>query len=153
MKSGFICGDINQESDFLGSPVTDLSKENVVSGLTEFNVVPWKEKNNFTNGISEICLTGSARPLLSLVRPSLVSPNQETVFLNDGHIPGVWSYFTWYYHFVAEVLLGGLAIFSEQTVPRWLIIPWGEEWHEGSGMNDLVAKGIWGDGGSDTSFG
>lgn len=56
---------------------------------------------------------------------------------------GIWHY----YHFATENIVSGiasLAMSGFNGVPEQLLIPWEGGWHDRFGMNEMVAKGLWG---------
>lgn len=89
------------------------------------------------------------------------------MIFNDGSDPwGPWTYFSWYYHFAAENLLGGMAALAANThssrarslwksvfgtakptgsgfpAAEWLIIPWKDDWRDSYGMNEFLVKNL-----------
>lgn len=61
---------------------------------------------------------------------------------------GLWHY----YHFVAEDLLGGLALLGSVTadhardakdfLPERVLVPFASDYHDKWGMNDMVVQGL-----------
>nr|XP_019050433.1 hypothetical protein I302_00865 [Kwoniella bestiolae CBS 10118]OCF29363.1 hypothetical protein I302_00865 [Kwoniella bestiolae CBS 10118] len=74
----------------------------------------------------------------------------QTLFLNDGADQWNWSYLSWFHHFAAEVLLGGITALSlarsvedAKSIPR-LMIPWEGNWKDGYGINEVMVSGMFG---------
>jgi hypothetical protein len=84
------------------------------------------------------------------------------VFSNEGAKEG-WNGLWHYYHFAAENVLGGLAALAAtdtinihekrreeivmQPVPERIAIPWEPKWQDRFGMNEMVIRGLWDQGG------
>ncbi|KAK4688429.1 P-type Ca2+ transporter type 2C, partial [Tremellales sp. Uapishka_1] len=87
-----------------------------------------------------------------------------TLFWVDGSTPGEWSYFGWYYHMVAETLLGSFValasvplkntkwwpglmgnVLGVPEIPDRLVMPWENDWNDRYGMNKHVIDSLFGD--------